>query len=393
MIETITPREGGPLIGRFDSVESFVAAHRPRASVHCLYPRVLEGSARRFLDGFPGSVLYAVKANPAPLVLLGLWAAGVRDFDTASIEEIRLVRRLLPDATCHFMAPARLVGTAQEAFHDHGVRHFAVDHPSEVARLLSFADRDTTVTVRMKALDPDSVYELSTKFGADREACVEMLDDLATRQVRCGLSFNVGSLCLRPDAYRRALASADDVLRSTRADVKLLDVGGGFPAPYPGLDAPPLEAYFEAIAELTAGLSLPPDAEILAEPGRALVAEGQSLLTQVILVKDTVVFLNDGIYGNLKELDISKEMVTYPHRIVRPGENRAASPARFSLAGPTCDSLDVVPMKATLPSDVKVGDWIEFGMTGAYSNSMSTRFNGLGAADWIEIVPPGTPPV
>lgn len=387
-----TTAQATKTLQRFDSVASFVESHRPRTPVHCLYPDVLEAGARRFLDGFSGRVLYAVKANPAAPVLMRLWAAGVRDFDTASIEEIRLVRELLPKATCHFMAPARLVGTAVEAFHEFGVRHFAVDHPSEAARILTFADRHTTVTVRMKALDPDSVYELSTKFGAEPEACIQMLDDLATSRVRCGLSFNVGSLCLSPAAYRRALSAASRVLRATRASVAVLDVGGGFPAPYPGLDAPPIEAFFEAIADGVAGLGLQPGTEILAEPGRALVAEGQSLLTQVILVKGDVVFLNDGIYGNLKELDISQETITYPHRLYRLENDSKASPATFSLAGPTCDSLDVVPMKATLPSNVSVGDWIEFGMTGAYSNSMSTRFNGLGAADWIEIQPPAVPP-
>ncbi len=378
-------------IPRFESTFDYVASHRPTRPVHCLYPQVLHAAASRFVSGFPGTVLYAVKANPAPPVLKGLWEAGVRDFDTASIEEIELVRRLFPEATCHFMAPARLAGTASEAFHRHGVRHFVADHPSEVARLLEFADRHTAITIRMKAFDPASVYELSTKFGAEPEACIDMLDALAASNVRAGLSFNVGSLCLHPDAYVRALTAAGRVIQSTRARIEVLDVGGGFPAPYPGLSAPPLEAFFTGISRAIDEIGLEPDISVLGEPGRALVAEGQSLLTQVILVKDDLVFLNDGIYGNLKELDISKETVTYPHRVIRPDGPRASAVRRFGIAGPTCDSLDVIPMKIALPVDLGEGDWIEFGMTGAYSNAMSTRFNGLGEARWIEILP-GEPP-
>ena len=121
----------------FGSAEALVKARRPTRPVYCLYPRLMRSMGRRFLEGFPGDVLFAVKANPEPRVLQELHGAGVRHFDTASLEEIALVCTLLPDATCYFMAPSKLVGAAEAAYRDYGLRHFVADHESEVARLLA----------------------------------------------------------------------------------------------------------------------------------------------------------------------------------------------------------------------------------------------------------------
>lgn len=371
-------------IERFFSSRSFATHSRPSVAFHCLYPDVLRRNARAFVDGFPGKVLFAVKANPEPVVLSELWEAGVRSFDTASLAEITLVRALLPEADCYYMAPSKLVGSAESAFEDHGVRHFVADHESELARLLRFADEETTIHIRMKAMDPDSVYELSSKFGADEAGTIEMLSTAAASRANVGLSFNVGSLCLNPDAYRRAITAAGRLLNLSGVTVSSVDVGGGFPSPYPNLSIPSPKAFFEAIAEAAETIGLT-NTQLICEPGRALVAEGQSLLTQVILIKDDVVFLNDGIYGSLKELDISKDMVHYPYRLLRVDGVTNLDSRSFGVAGPTCDTLDVLPLRLDLPSDVEVGDYIEFGMTGAYSNAMSTKFNGFEATNWVLI--------
>lgn len=389
--QTSAPRHAG--LDTYRTVHDVVADLRPAEPVYCIYPNMLHRVARRFVAGFPGRVLYAVKANPKPEIIRELYAAGVRSFDTASLREIALVKQLCPDAECYFMAVSKLVGAAERAFRDYGVRHFVADHRSEVDRLLAFADDDTTIHIRMKAFDPASVYELSSRFGADNDEAVRLLKQVADAGLRPGLAFNVGSLCRHPDAYRRAVAAACDVAAASGVAIASLDVGGGFPTEYPGLGSRPIEAFFSAIGDAFASSHWPEDCELLCEPGRALVADGQSLLVQVILIKDELVFLNDGIYGSLKELEISGNTVAYPLRVIRLDGTPAAATRSFGISGPTCDSLDVLPVGLDLPTDLEVGDWIEFGLTGAYTNAMSSRFNGLYSDQWVTIEGPhATPP-
>ncbi len=378
----------------FSSTEEMLRAWRPTRPVYCLYPHVLRRDARRFLDGFPGHVLYAVKANPEPAVLHELYAAGVRHFDTASLGEIALVRGLFADAQCYFMAPSKLVGAAETAYRDYGVRHYVADHESEVDRLLAATGADARIHIRLKAHSKESIYELSSKFGVEGEEAVRLLQRVDAAGRRPGLAFNVGSMCLHPDAYRRAIAAAAQVAKDSGVAIASLDVGGGFPSPYPGLDLPAPGDFFAAIDEAAGAAGLPEDCVLLCEPGRALVAEGQSLVVQVVLIKDDQVFLNDGVYGNLSEPGASERLVTFPLRTLRPGGSFADETKEFAVSGPTCDSSDVQPVKMTLPADVRVGDWIEIGMLGAYTNALCTHFNGFYPDTWSRIddrgvLPPG----
>jgi ornithine decarboxylase len=378
----------------FPSTAAMVAARRPFRPVYCLYPRLLDGMARRFVAGFPGHVLFAVKANPEPRVLQELHGGGVRHFDTASLEEIALVRNLLPESRCYFMAPSKLVGAAEAAYRDYQVRDFVADHESEVARLLAATGPDATIHIRMKAHSKESIYELSSKFGAEEPETGRLLLQVAAAGRRPGLAFNVGSMCLHPDAYRRAIVAAGKVVADTGVEIAALDVGGGFPSSYPGLAVPPPEDFFAAIEDAAGAAGLPADCVLLCEPGRALVAEGQSLVLQVILVKDDQVFLNDGIYGSLSEPGWSGQKVTFPVMAIRPDGPLAAENRDFAIAGPTCDTGDVLPVRFALPADIRVGDWLEIGLLGAYSNAMRSHFNGFYPDDWTRIegreaVPPG----
>lgn len=392
-LECATQQAAG--LASYASARDVVENLRPSETVYCLYPGVLRTVARRFVSGFPGHTLYAVKANPKPEIIRQLYQAGVRHFDTASLREIALVKQACPDAVCYFMAVCKLTGAAETAFSDYGVRHFVADHRSEVDRLLALVDADTTIHVRMKAFDKASVYELSSKFGAEDSDVVAMLRHVAEAGLRPGLAFNVGSLCRHPDAYRRAIAAASAVVAASGVAIASLDVGGGFPTEYPGLGSPPIEDFFAAIRDEFAAGAWPDDCPLLCEPGRALVAEGQSLLLQVILIKDELVFLNDGVYGSLNELVISKNTVVYPPRVIRlDGTPPSETTRPYAISGPTCDTLDLLPVKIDLPTDIAVGDWIEFGLAGAYTNAMSTRFNGLYSEHWVSIegdraMPPG----
>lgn len=379
----------------YASASEVVRALEPIEPVYCIYPHVVRAVARRFVQGFPGRVLYAVKANAEPRVLELLHESGVAHFDTASLPEIALVKSTCPGAACYFMAPAKLRGAARRAYAEHGVRHFVLDHREELDALLrEIPGRDITLFVRMAAHGPDSTYDLSSKFGAPPADCIELLHAVSDAGAQPALAFNVGSLVLRPTAYGEALSACRRVLEQARVAVSELDIGGGFPSPYPGVETPGLARFFETIAAARAELPLAADAELLGEPGRALVAEGMSVLAQVILRKGDRIYLNDGIYGSLLEPVISRGLVRFPVRVHRlQGE---ASDARrpFTLYGPTCDSLDVLPKPFCLPEDIRRGDWVEFGILGAYSHSMRTHFNGFFPDTVVEIgnpaaLPPG----
>jgi ornithine decarboxylase len=378
------------LLGRYAGCRALVEKHRHNEPIRCVYPAVLKRTASEFLAAFPGDVLYAVKANPNDLVLHALYDGGIRHFDTASLNEIKRISELFPDATCYFMAPAKLVGAAAAAFHDFGVRHFVVDHDSELDRLLEFADQHTTLHVRLKAENADAVYELSSKFGVDFDNAVHLIQRIKQAGVGLGISFHVGSLCLSANAYVEAIDHAKKIAKMAGVTPEYLDIGGGSPTIYPLIQAQQPLDFFPAINAELAKFSPPGETTYLCEPGRSLVADGQSLLVQVISIKDDLVFLNDGIYGNFNELNLSADTVTYPSHVIRLNGTAEARTRPFRISGPTCDTLDVLPMTFDLPVDIAVGDWIELTMAGAYTNTLQTAFNGFGFDNWAII--DGEPP-
>jgi len=362
----------------FPDTAGMLAELAPCEPVYCLYPHVFSRIAREFVAGFPGRVLYAVKANNRPEILRWLHEAGVHHFDTASIPEIALVREVCPGAECYFMAPVRLRGAAGRAYSEYAVRHFVVDHEDELENILrETQSSDLTIFVRMAAHDRDATYDLSTKFGASPEDASALLRAVREAGATAALAFNVGSLVLKPGAYARALGACAKVLESAGVDIRLLDIGGGFPSPYPGVGTARLEEFFAAIAEAREALPLPEGAQLLGEPGRALVAEGVSVVAQVLLRKPGRLYLNDGIWGSFIEPFLSKGLVRYPTRTYRGGELLEEELAPFTLYGPTCDSLDTFPAPFSLPHSIRAGDWVEFGMLGAYSVTNRTGFNGF----------------
>jgi ornithine decarboxylase len=363
----------------FSSALEMLRSLEPVDPVYCVYPHILERVAREFIEGFPGTVMYAVKANPAPMVLRGLIAGGLREFDAASIPEMEVVQEIMPGARCHFMAPVKLPGAAARAYTHHGVRSFVVDHENELARLLAeLPARDVDIFVRLAAHDSDATYDLSTKFGAYPDRVVDLLQEVERSGARAALSFNVGSLVLKPGAYLRALEQCQEVLARAQVKISMLDVGGGFPAWYPDVDARPVGEFFAAISEFARQANEQAPLTLLAEPGRALVAKGMSVVTRVLLRKENSVYMNDGVWGSFMEPIISRGLVRYPTRIYRDGQVLEVDETRdFTIYGPTCDSLDVLPRPFTLPADIQCGDYIEFGSIGAYSLTNRTGFNGF----------------
>ncbi|MDX1512527.1 MAG: type III PLP-dependent enzyme [Gammaproteobacteria bacterium] len=369
---------------RYADARAVAEAIEPSYPVYCLAPRVISETARRFLKAFPGRVLYAVKCNPHPRVLSALWDAGVRHFDTASLPEIAQVSESHPNAQLYFMHPVKSRTVTRTAFDVYGVRDFVIDHPAELEKIIDATDGESVnVYVRIKTPETRAAYNLAAKFGAAPEAAAALLRRVHKEGYRAGVSFHVGSQCLSPSAFGEALAIVGQVVSASGVDLQFLDVGGGFPAAYPQQDSPSLADYFDFITRGVRALGLRNDCVLMCEPGRALVADGCSLLTQVQLRKENEIYINDGIYGSLSELVLAK--MHLPVRLIRLDGDASTTLKPFKVYGPTCDSFDVLPHPFLLPDDVREDDWIEIGQVGAYSNAAATRFNGFSAETFVQV--------
>ena len=351
--------------------------------VACARPGRLTAAARWFQDHFPGEVLYAVKANPSAWVMEGLYAAGLRWFDVASLPEVERVARLCPDATIAFMHPVKSRRAIREAYFTHGVRIFALDCAAELTKILEETEHagDLTLVVRLAVSNDGATLPLAGKFGVAQGEAGELIRAARGYADELGVSFHVGSQCMAPSAYRAAMMEASRLIALAGVTVDIVDVGGGFPCVYPGLEPPPLEAYIHAIETAFEGMMVLENADLWCEPGRALVAEAASVLTRVELVKGDEVHLNDGAYGCL--FDVVHARWPFPIRVHRPIGEPLAETAAYRLYGPTCDSLDSFPGHYALPADLREGDVIEFGMLGAYGTAMATPFNGFGDVETV----------
>jgi len=361
----------------FSEVRDVAAALRPSYPVYCLRPAEIRRRARMFLDTFPGRVLYAVKCNPHPLVLGALHDEGIRHFDTASLSEVALIRETYPDANAYFMHPVKGRAAIQSAHDVFRVKHWVVDHVSELQKLsdLVLSRHGQTVFVRLKTEPFGAAFELSNKFGATADEAIALLKSVVKEGFQPALAFHVGSQCRDPEAFRHAIGTVRDVLARADVAIQFLDLGGGFPATYVD-DAPPdLETFMTTIRDELKTLNLRGDCMLMCEPGRALVASGCSLLTQVHLRKEDEIYLNDGIYHSLSEAVGAH--IRHPVRLIRLDGDASPNLRSFKAFGPTCDCLDVIPTPVELPEDIREGDWVEFGQVGAYSNAMRTTFNGF----------------
>ncbi|MEO3429801.1 type III PLP-dependent enzyme [Pelagibius sp. CAU 1746] len=371
--------------GQFTDVAAVAKALQPSYPVYCVRPEVLAGSARRFISQFPGTVLYAVKCNPHPLVLDALYQGGLRHFDTASLAEIAQISDAFSDAHTYFMHPVKARAVIKSAFKVYGVRHFVVDHIDELNKVVEeVGAQGNTIIVRVNTPPADdALYHLAAKFGAGPEEAAELMKAAAGRGAAVGLAFHVGSQCRSPEAYGTALEILGEVIGKAEVEPVCIDVGGGFPAAYGDRPVPALDTYMAAIRDGLKRLRLSPTVDIFSEPGRALVAHGCSLLTQVQLRKGNRLYINDGIYGSLSEM--SQVAIRLPARLIRLSGPASDKPGEFVLNGPTCDSLDVLPGTFTLPEDVREGDWIEIDQVGAYSNALATRFNGFHPETFVQV--------
>jgi len=376
---------------RFTAIARAIEALKPSEPLYLLHPERFEAVAKIFLDGFPGDVLYAVKANPHPYALQLLWNAGIRHFDTASLGEIAQVKALLPDAICHFMAPVRLAGQAKAAFEIHGVTDFVIDSEAELEKLLAETDaKKIRVFVRLVASLGGALLEMSSKYGCRPEEAAKLLKRVKASGAQPCLTFHVGSQCLSPFSYAQAIEIANRTMALAGVTIQALDIGGGFPTAYSGQEPPPYHWYFDMIKEAFANMeakALP----TLCEPGRALVGQGISLVTQVVMRRGDRLYMNDGIYGSFDEqrfLSFDEDNPPTGFTLSPAGKAKelGGELRPFRAYGPTCDSADVLPRPVMLPDSIRQGDYVVYGAMGAYTVSSRSNFNGYYPDNWAVIV-------
>ena len=359
-----------------------IARGRPVQPVTLLRPHAAARAARFFVEKFPGKSLYAVKANPSPDLLHILWDNGVTHYDVASLGEVRLVAETLPEATLCFMHPVKAEEAIEEAYFTYGVKTFSLDTVDELEKIMraTRGATDLNLLVRIRVSSEHSKLSLASKFGAEPGELTRLL--FAARQAAdaMGICFHVGSQAMSPAAYAEALSRVRDAIVDAAITVDIVDVGGGFPSWYPGMEPPALENYFEVISNAYEALPISYSAELWCEPGRALCAEYASVLVRVEKRRGAELYINDGAYGAL--FDAAHIGWRYPVRLVRDEESDTRDMA-FSFYGPTCDDLDHMAGPFELPADVAAGDYIEVGMLGAYGCAMRTGFNGFGVEDRV----------
>lgn len=363
----------------FESASSLVSAIRPELPVHCMRPQAIRRAADWFTNQFRGHVLYAVKSNPDQQALETLYHAGVKRFDVASIGEVALINRLFPQAKQYFMHPVKSRDAIRRAYFEFGVRAFALDSMEELYKILETTGnaQDLELFVRLHIPNEHAMLELSSKFGVKVEQADELVKIAETVCHKLGVCFHIGSQNMNPDDFHIALAKVKSLVDRTGVTLDVLDVGGGFPAAYPGFMPPALQSYMDAINESVAAHGFA-EIELICEPGRALVAEGGSLIVQVQARRGDALYINDGTYGSL--FDAGQLKWNYPVRGIRPdGKKFSSEMVDYIFYGPTCDSMDVMQGPFRLPKDIQEGDWIEIGQMGAYGAAMRTDFNSLGA--------------
>ena len=334
-------------------------------------------------DALPGVALhYAVKANPAPQVLTTLLELGCR-WDIASPGEIDAVLDIggEPGQMSYGNTIKKAADISYAAAH--GVRRFTVDSLPELAKIIALAP-GATVLVRLATSGVGADWALGSKFGCPEPEAGHLLAVANDAGHPVGVAFHVGSQQRRPDAWDPPLAAAARLragLRTTGGDLAVISLGGGFPATT--LDAAPFDDRYGATIMASLARQLGPHPpEVMAEPGRALVADAGVLETEVVLVaeRDGVrwVYLDIGLFGGLAEA--YGESIRYRLEAILDGSPLAGEVGETVLAGPTCDSIDVLFRKNRyrLPLDLRPGDRLRFQSAGAYTTTYSSvGFNGF----------------
>ena len=364
---------------KFKSVEELVNQLRPDKPVYCIRKKSILSASKFFQKNFPGKILYAVKTNPHPEIIKTLLKSGISQFDVASVEEIKAVRKFDQVSKCSFMHTIKSREDISEAYFKYGVRTFALDTKDELIKIIESTSnaKDLELFVRVAVSNEHAEIDLSKKFGAINSEAAGLLRLVKQHSKKIGLSFHVGSQCMHPISYSKGIYELANIIKKTKIVPDYLNIGGGFPTIYPDLIPPSLESYFDEIKKGLENLKIEKLPEIICEPGRALVAESGSTIVRVNLRKKQKLYINDGTYGTL--FDAGTPNIVFPSKMIKDNSNKIISKklTAFDFYGPTCDSMDYMKGPFLLPNNIKENDYIELGQLGSYGLTFRTQFNGF----------------
>ncbi len=370
---------------KFKTVDDLINQLKPEKPIYCIRKKSIQLASTYFRNKFPGKVLYAVKTNPHPEVLKTIVESGIENFDIASIQEIRDIRAINPNAKCSYMHTVKSRENIKEAYFNYNVKAFSLDTKDELIKIIETTNeaKDLELFVRVAVSNEHAEIDLSTKFGASISEATALLRLTKQYAKKIGLSFHVGSQCMHPISYTKGIADIGNIIKKTKIIPDYINIGGGFPAIYPDLVPQSLDNYFEEIKKGLANLNLEKLPEILCEPGRALVAESGSTIVRVNLRKKQKLYINDGTYGTL--FDAGTPNIVYPSRLIKSGKSISKKLTAFDFYGPTCDSMDYMKGPFLLPNNIKENDYIELGQLGAYGLTFRTQFNGFYSNEIYEV--------
>jgi ornithine decarboxylase len=380
-----------PVENKVEMKEEFVRLVEQHGTPLCIldHDKIRE-NYRTFKKHLPRvQCYYAVKANSTQQIIETLFKEG-SSFDVASYNEFMQVHQYIR----HFEKKEKkyfvwdkiiFSNTIKDRHTLSKIRQYkplvTYDNSSEVKKLKDYCDTAGLV-LRVKVPDTGSQVEMSTKFGVEPGEAGALIDQAFEMGLKVeGISFHVGSQCTNFDNYTQALAITSEIFNDARKKgygLTLLDIGGGFPVPY-DTHVP----HFEKLAGLLNSefkRLFPDDIEILAEPGRFIVATAATLVSEIIgkARRDGKVFyhINDGVYQTFSG-------VVYDHWIPNFSALKHGETEICAVVGPTCDSFDKISLSVELPGNLEVGDYLLTENIGAYSTASSTKFNGFDGAKII----------
>ena len=372
---------------KFKSVEDLVNQLKPDKPVYCIRKNSILSASSFFQKKFPGKILFAVKTNPHPDVIKTLIKSGINQFDVASIEEIKVVRKFSFTAKCSYMHTVKSRESISKAYFKYGIKTFALDTKDELIKIIESTGnaKDLELFVRVSVSNEHAEIDLSKKFGALNSEASGLLRLAKQHSNKIGLSFHVGSQCMHPISYAKGITEIGNIIKKTKIIPNYINVGGGFPTIYPDLIPQSLDNYFDEIKKSLDNLKIENMPEIICEPGRALVAESGSTIVRVTLRKKQKLYINDGTYGTL--FDAGTPNIVFPSKMIKDSSNKIISKklTAFDFYGPTCDSMDYMKGPFLLPNNIKENDYIELGQLGSYGLTFRTQFNGFYSDEIYEV--------
>jgi len=334
---------------------------------------LVRSKIRRFRAAMPEvRIHYAMKANPHPEILRVMIEEHVA-FEVASAGELEVLLALgVPGPEIHYNNPIKPPGHLERAVRE-GVAWYAIDSVEELRKVVD-AKADARLCLRIETQNLGSDWPLVGKFGVSLAEVGELIREASKiRADLAGVSFHVGSQCRNVDNWRIGVENARlvfDMMRKEGLAPRLLNIGGGFPV----LHTKPIPTIERIGASIRKALAeLPREVRVMAEPGRYLVSDAAWLVSRVIGTANRRgtrwVYLDAGVFHGLME---TAEGLEYQIRSDRRG---AETPC--TVAGPTCDSVDVIAKDRRLPAGLQTGDYVYVPNAGAYSTAYATSFNGF----------------